>query len=198
MIQKRTARELLLTAVTELLETRYIEQISVKDIAAHCGVSTRTFYNCFLDKHDALAHAYYEQVKPYMNADLRTWNDFRCEYYMGKYNFMRHALSYTGENCLANVILAVEREKYRMHIKEDLYSDPESLELIMSGINYMIYGNLGLLKESYKKLHVMDVGSLSQHYQTAWDMMRSWMPQIVRNSMEHEPVRPAEALPFLR
>lgn len=49
MIQKRTARELLLTAVTELLETQDIEQISVKDIAAHCGVSTRTFYNCFID-----------------------------------------------------------------------------------------------------------------------------------------------------
>lgn len=82
MIQKRTARELLLTAVTELLETQDIEQISVKDIAAHCGVSTRTFYNCFIDKHDAVAPAYYEQARQYMDADLRTWNDFRCEYYI--------------------------------------------------------------------------------------------------------------------
>ena len=58
---------------------------------------------------------------------------------MKEYNFMRHALSYTGENNLADVILAVEREKYRRHIRQELYDDPESLELIMSGINYMIY-----------------------------------------------------------
>ena len=167
---KRTARELLLTAVAELLETQDIEQISVKDIAAHCGVSTRTFYNCFIDKHDAVAHAYYEQARQYMDADLRTWNDFRCEYYMKEYNFMRHALSYTGENNLADVILAVEREKYRRHIRQELYDDPESLELIMSGINYMIYGNMGLLKESYKKVRIMELSGLTPYYQTAWDM----------------------------
>ena len=196
MIQKRTARELLLTAVTELLETQDIEQISVKDIAAHCGVSTRTFYNCFIDKHDAVAHAYYEKVKPYMDADLRTWNDFRCDYYMKEYNFMRHTLYCTGENNIADVILAVEREKYRRHIRQELYEDPESLELIMSGINYMIYGNIGLLKENYKSLR-SSITKVSAYYQTAWDMMQSWMPQIVRNSMEHEPVRAAGPLPIL-
>ena len=197
MIQKRTAREMLLSAVYELLQTQDIEQISVKDIAAHCGVSTRTFYNCFLDKHDAVAHAYYEQAKPYMNADLRAWNDFRCDYYMKEYNFMRHTLSYTGDNNLADAILAVEREKYKCHIRQELYDDPEAMELIMSGINYMIYGNIGLLKENYRSLR-SSITKVSAYYQLAWDMMQSWMPQIVCNSMEHEPVRAIDtaALPF--
>ena len=162
----------------------------------HCGVSTRTFYNCFLDKHDAVAHAYYEKAKPYMDADLRTWNDFRCDYYMKEYNFMRHTLCYTGENNIADVILAVEREKYRRHIRQELYEDPESMELIMSGMNYMIYGNIGLLKENYKSLR-SSITKVSAYYQLAWDMMQSWSPQIVRNSMEHEPVRAAEPLPIM-
>ena len=159
-------------------------------------MSTRTFYNCFLDTHDAVAHAYYEKVKPYMDADLRTWNDFRCDYYMKEYNFMRRTLYYTGENNIADVILAVEREKYRRHIRQELYEDPESMELIMSGINYMIYGNIGLPKENYKSLR-SSITKVSAYYQTAWDMMQSWMPQIVCNSMEHEPVRAAEPLPIL-
>ena len=91
---------------------------------------------------------------------LCAWNDFRCDYYMKEYNFMRHTLSYTGDNNLADAILAVEREKYKC------------------------------LRSSITK-----VGA---YYQLAWDMMQSWMPQIVRNSMEHEPVRAIDtaALPF--
>lgn len=73
---------------------------------------------------------------------------------------MRHTLSYTGDNNLADAILAVEREKYKC------------------------------LRSSITKV--------SAYYQLAWDMMQSWMPQIVRNSMEHEPVRAIDtaALPF--
>lgn len=128
---------------------------------------------------------------------LRAWNDFRCDYYMKEYNFMRHTLSYTGENNLADAILAVEREKYKCHIRQELYDDPEAMELIMSGINYMIYGNIGLLKENYRSLR-SSITKVSAYYQLAWDMMQSWMPQIVRNSMEHEPVRAIDtaALPF--
>lgn len=128
---------------------------------------------------------------------LRAWNDFRCDYYMKEYNFMRHTLSYTGDNNLADAILAVEREKYKCHIRQELYDDPEAMELIMSGINYMIYGNIGLLKENYGSLR-SSITKVSAYYQLAWDMMQSWMPQIVRNSMEHEPVRAIDtaALPF--
>ena len=67
----------------------------------------------------------------------------------------------------------------------------------MSGINYMISGNIGLLKENYRSLR-SSITKVSAYYQLAWDMMQSWMPQIVRNSMEHEPVRAIDtaALPF--
>lgn len=128
---------------------------------------------------------------------LRTWNDFRCDYYVKEYNFMRHTLSYTGDNNLADAILAVEREKYKCHIRQELYDDPKAMELIMSGINYMIYGNIGLLKENYGSLR-SSITKVSAYYQLAWDMMQNWMPQIVRNSMEHEPVRAIDtaALPF--
>ena len=110
---------------------------------------------------------------------------------------MRHTLSYTGDNNLADVILAVEREKYKCHIRQELCDDPEAMELIMSGINYMIYDNIGLLKENYGSLR-SSITKVSAYYQLAWDMMQSWMPQIVRNSMEHEPVRAIDtaALPF--
>ena len=41
---------------------------------------------------------------------------------------MRHTLSYTGDNNLADAILAVEREKYKCHIRQELYDDPEAME----------------------------------------------------------------------
>ena len=42
---------------------------------------------------------------------------------------MRHTLSYTGDNNLADAILAVEREKYKCHIRQELYDDPEAMDL---------------------------------------------------------------------
>ena len=77
---------------------------------------------------------------------------------------MRHTLSYTGDNNLADAILAVEREKYKCHIRQELYDDPEAMELIMSGINYMIYGNIGLLKENYRSLR-SSITKVSAYYQ---------------------------------
>ena len=53
------------------------------------------------------------------------------------------------------------------------------------------------MKENYGSLR-SSITKVSAYYQLAWDMMQSWMPQIVRNSMEHEPVRAIDtaALPF--
>ena len=109
---------------------------------------------------------------------------------------MRHTLSYTGDNNLADAILAVEREKYKCHIRQELYDDPEAMELIMSGINYMIYGNIGLLKENYGSLR-SSITKVSAYYQLAWDMMQSWMPQIVRRqtSLRQMSLRNASAMP---
>ena len=42
----------------EIAETKPIDKITVKDVTAHCGYSTATFYRRFRDKYDMIAWAY--------------------------------------------------------------------------------------------------------------------------------------------
>ena len=51
-MKKKTSKELLMESILELSETRTMDKITVKDIAANCGLTTQTFYNHFRDKDD--------------------------------------------------------------------------------------------------------------------------------------------------
>ena len=54
MAKRLTAREAIIETCAELLQSRTIEQISVKDILEECGVSKPTFYKYFGNKYDVL------------------------------------------------------------------------------------------------------------------------------------------------
>ena len=51
----------LANALKDLVRSKPLDKITVKQIADACGVSRQTFYRCFLDKYD-LVNWYFERL----------------------------------------------------------------------------------------------------------------------------------------
>ncbi|MBQ7215199.1 MAG: TetR/AcrR family transcriptional regulator C-terminal domain-containing protein [Synergistaceae bacterium] len=58
-----SAKELIAKSFLELSELKSVDKITVKDIAANCGITKTTFYNHFCDKYDLMMWIYMEPVK---------------------------------------------------------------------------------------------------------------------------------------
>ena len=68
--RSQDTQERLLSALVSLLEERSFEQITIRDLAMHAGVSSGTIYRRFKDK-DALLPVLYERL----NDDLQAWSE---------------------------------------------------------------------------------------------------------------------------
>lgn len=68
--RSQNTQERLLSALVSLLEERSFEQITIRDLAMHAGVSSGTIYRRFKDK-DALLPVLYERL----NDDLQAWSE---------------------------------------------------------------------------------------------------------------------------
>ena len=123
-MKRKTAKDILADSFRELAETRPIDKITVKEIAANCGYSSATFYRQFKDKYDLIAWEYTHSVASIMeqiNTDDYPWNrtlldgmlsymerkDYLANLFLhteGQDSFIRYM---TGINCdaLRNYIL---------------------------------------------------------------------------------------------
>lgn len=63
MERKKSAKEYLMESAVELLSHSDVQTISVVDIAKNAGVSTRTFYNYFQDKHELFLSIYTSELE---------------------------------------------------------------------------------------------------------------------------------------
>ena len=61
MEARERTRYLLADSIKTLMETTPLDKITVKDIAAGCGVTRQTFYRNFMDKYD-LVNWYFERL----------------------------------------------------------------------------------------------------------------------------------------
>ncbi len=67
--RSQDTQERLLSALVSLLEEKFFEQITIRDLAQHAGVSSGTIYRRFKDK-DALLPVLYERL----NRDMQGWS----------------------------------------------------------------------------------------------------------------------------
>lgn len=66
MQMRQTTKDLIISSFLELAETKPIDKITVREIAANCGITTATFYNHFRDKYDLIIWSYVNAGKAIM------------------------------------------------------------------------------------------------------------------------------------
>lgn len=62
MANTRIAKEAWAKGLKELLVTRSLDKISVKDIATQCGMSRNSFYYHFQDKYELISWIFYNDI----------------------------------------------------------------------------------------------------------------------------------------
>lgn len=133
------ARIALKESLSQLLEKYPIGSISVIQIAIHCGVSTRTFYNYFTDKYDLMHFLYYYETENiwFTGGKLRACEEaFILLYRRWRklYNQLSNCYSYVGQNDMRSfVVREIFSALYRLVIcnrEERLLQDSHNVEAL--------------------------------------------------------------------
>ena len=78
MVKRLTTKELFAESLMELLEVQQLTKITVGAISKNCGMSSRTFYNNFLDKYDLINWIYVHRIEEAyeeLGVDVITWRE---------------------------------------------------------------------------------------------------------------------------
>ncbi len=197
MQAKRSTRQLINEATLELLQERDLQHVSVRDIAKCAGVTTRSFYNHFIDKYEVVEKIYTDHMTPYFNSSLTTWTELRSAFVMENRQFFRHTYFYSGANSLLDAMAALELQKYQLHFDPAIKQNAILSFEIHQGLVFFINGQSGMLKD-YLNGH-SSFNSLEEdkaNYSNLWDFMKQWMPSIVLDHLHDEPQIPILAAPF--
>lgn len=108
-----TTKELIAKSFLELSETKRIDKITVKEIAANCNLTKATFYNYFYDKYDLIIWIYTEPVKDIISR-INTDFNFRqaltenLKYFADNRRYLINALTNTsGQNSFLNNVFKI-------------------------------------------------------------------------------------------
>lgn len=185
MILRMSVKELISLSVLELLETETIDEITVKKIAGNCGITTRAFYNHFRDKNDVVSSIYTNRMRKHMGCPLDEWYRHMTDFFESEHSFFNNTINYTGQNNLGDTILQLEREKFELHMKPDIRNSPEQYFKTQIGIEYMLHGNLGILRDTFAHNDLLIVSSdVGLYYNTLWGLLKSFFPPIVLENLE--------------
>lgn len=189
MIIRPTSRALLQQSVEELLDQRTIEDITVTQIARNCSMTARAFYYHFRDKHDVVSSIYLDAMRPHVDCPLDEWYTYMNDFFLEHPSLLAHALTYMGQNCLADAIQGLEWEKLRLHIKPSVKKSKELYNRTLVGIEYMLHGNLGLLRSSHvSKISYIASPEMYACYKNLWDLLTANMPTAVLENLSMHPV----------
>ena len=150
MLQKRSAQSLLFESAMELISYYPLQQVSVQDIAKHCNVSTRTFYNHFKDKHDLVEKSYVYLLENYFSSeyvchgdkkDLHSWLMHTATQIFHHYDYFAHIAQFSGQNNFRISIYKPFQELFIRFFEEckgvSLTSDQQN------ALSFFLYGMIG-------------------------------------------------------
>ncbi len=188
MQTKRTTQELIIEAMVELLSQRELHRISVRDIADCAGVTSRSFYNHFIDKNDVVSRFYISAMTPYYDAGLTEWSQHRADLIVSHTSFFANALAYSGQNSILDTIVEIEQRKYIRHIRSDIAQDSFLMKEIRLGVNYMVGGQIMMLKEFLKGTPPVTNVEYERYFTNEWEMMKRFAPAVVTDNVSEMPV----------
>ena len=141
MIQRLSTKELILSSLYDLLREKPYEKITVTAIVKNCGISQRTFYHHFKDKHDLVEWSYlhvlddyYEQNREGMT--FRKWLRFTAETAWELRLALQKFTKYSGQNSLPSSLQLPLTERF-LTVISDVYGDPITEELRKTVLFYI-------------------------------------------------------------
>lgn len=189
MVKRLAGKELIEQSLLELLESKQIESITVTEIANNCGITTRTFYYYFADKHDVVSSIYLRYMKPYMNCSIKDWYEHMMDFFTLHHSFMEHCLTFIGQNSLFETIIDLEWKKLKRHLRPEILADPIEFKRTEIAIEYMLHGNIGSLRNScIHKTHSAQRNYFHEVYGQIWSYMSDMIPQCILQNLSMEPI----------
>lgn len=190
MIKKRDTQDILLDATLELVRMMPVEQLTVKKISDHSGISTRSFYNHYRDKFDAINAVYIREMEPYIHASLQEWETKAGELFFRELAFFRNAFSYSGPDSLYDTMVNLSVKKYVMHLDDAVLQDAKETRDMLFSIAFYANGKAGVAKDSFElgKLFFKKEYSLSAAAGVE-RISRLSKPEILKASLTQMPQR---------
>ena len=114
-------KKIFANSMKELMRETPFSDISVGDIAAHCGMSRNAFYYHFKDKYDLVTWIFRTESAPYLAIPVcrSNWAEILrglCRYFRANREFYCNALRYTGQNSLQNYLFEAVSHTVMHHI----------------------------------------------------------------------------------
>ena len=146
MQTRQTTKELIAASFMELAETKPIDKITVREVAANCGITTVTFYNHFRDKYDLIVWSYAQNTLKIMRkigADGYRWQDALWEwarYFSEERGFLLNALRHTsGHDSFLTHMQKINIDLLTAEVKKRLGAKPLS-PVLEGAIRLYCYG----------------------------------------------------------
>lgn len=154
MDKKKSAKTYLKESAIELLSKGRVDNISVKDIAENCGVSTRTFYNYFKDKNDLFLSIYTEDLEDFYQAHKETLTFRPFLYHTGEVlweyrDFFQNFQAYTGQNNFRDSVYDPLMSYYERIIRECFHD--EVTEELHAALMFFVHGMIGYVSWYYNQ-----------------------------------------------
>ena len=143
MIKRKSTKELILSSLYDLLREKPYEKITVSAIVRNCGISQRTFYHHFRDKHDLVEWSYLHVLDDYYERNrkgitFRKWLRFMTEAVWEHRLVLQKIAQYSGQNSLPTSLQKPLTERC-LNVISDVYDDPITEEL-SNAVSFYIGG----------------------------------------------------------
>lgn len=136
--------------VKQLLRTTDYEDLSVGEIAKHCGISRNTFYYHFKDKYDVITWIFYTEITPIMGDSDRidNWGEgllALCRYMQENKDFYIKVLQVQGQNSFSECLMDFYANlvgNLLLNAKADQVLDPRQIRITS---NFYAFGLTGVV-----------------------------------------------------
>ncbi len=183
-------KQILARSLEKLLMEKPITDITVREIAGNCGLSTRTFYNYFADKFDLMCFYYYtlNEACWYKQGKPRSLASFYRKWITEGAPERRIALNmyaYVGQNDIREFVISKTfSDFYRLFLwagHPELLKDPTTFDVIV----LLVYGFTGTMECSIKSNKALTI-----------DMELRSIPEKQRSVLLTEPNPAVSAVPI--
>lgn len=133
MEPRKSVKQVLKESGLELFSQNPVEKVTVKEIAANAGVSTRAFYNHFRDKMDFLLWIYIDTLDEYIEANKETitfsdFIQFAGDTLNNHQSFYYNTIKYMGQNNFKEMVFTPFLARF-IWITENRFGDKVTPEL---------------------------------------------------------------------